>query len=143
MDWFLESSAGHDQGTGEPIPLGSVEAGDSIIMPSGAKIALQQGAGYFSGTFQQGIYRRIRGAGTQLFARNLDDLGESDLRKSAPIELRGQTAGATGSPSVLFSFWPYLLMVTLLLFLLEWFAFPRSAPANFGFSAIRTLPLRR
>jgi hypothetical protein len=143
LDWFLESGAGNDQGTGEPIPLSSVEAGDSIITPSGAKVALQDGAGYFSGTFQQGIYRRTRGAAIQLFARNLDDLGESDLRRSAPIELRGQTDGSTGSPSVLFSFWPYLLLAALLLFMVEWFVFPRSAPPRLGVRSGRPVAIRR
>jgi hypothetical protein len=74
----------------------------------------------------------------------LDDIGESDLRKPAPIALRGQAAAETGSPSVLFSFWPYLLLATLLLFMLEWFVFPRAAPALFGsFGSWRRLATRR
>jgi hypothetical protein len=139
LDWFLESGGGHDQGTGEPIPASS---GDSVTAPSGAKLS-RGGAGSFPDTFEQGIYRRSDGSTTQLFARNLDALGESDLRRNAPIELRGQTGGGTGSPSVLFSFWPYLLLAALLLFLVEWIVFPRSAPVRFGFRGRRQLAMRR
>lgn len=132
LDWFFESGGTRSQATGEPIPLYSVEAGDTLATPGGEKINLQRGAGSFQSTFRQGIYRRSRGAQSDVFARNFDDLGESDLRKSAPIELRGQASGGSGSASVLFSFWPYLLLATLLLFMLEWFVFPRSVPGLFG-----------
>jgi hypothetical protein len=80
--------------------------------------------GSFPGTFYQGIYQRVRGAASEFYARNLDSLGESDLRTPAPIELRG-ASGASGSASVLYSFWPYLLLASLLLLLLEWFINPR------------------
>jgi hypothetical protein len=127
LDWFFESSA-RSQATGEPIPLSSIATGDSLTTPTGERFNLKAGQGYFAATFHQGIYRRTRGGGGEIFARNLDDLGESDLRAPTAVELRGQTANG-GSASVLFSFWPYLLVAVLLLFMLEWFIFPRSAQA--------------
>jgi multidrug efflux pump subunit AcrA (membrane-fusion protein) len=124
LDWFFEGTA-RSQATGEPIPLSSVEPGDSLTTPTGERLALKSGLGSFIGTFHQGIYRRTRGGASELFARNLDDLGESDLRTVAPIELGGQPANGA-STSVLFSFWPYLLLASLLLLMIEWFSFPRA-----------------
>lgn len=142
LDWFFESGGARGQATGEPIPLGSVQAGDSLATPGGETVPLQRGAVSFSSTFYQGIYRLNRAGASELFARNLIDLGESDLRRKAPIDLRGHTA-AEGSASVLFTFWPYLLLATLLLFMVEWFVFPRSAPAPGLSGSRRRLALRR
>jgi hypothetical protein len=128
LDWFFESGSARSQATGEPIPLGSIGPGDALTTPPGERISLQSGLGYFAATFHQGVYRLTRGGGSELFARNLDDLGESDLRSPGAIELRGPTTNG-GSASLLFSFWPYLLLVSLLLFILEWFIFPRSRRA--------------
>ena len=126
LDWFFESAGARSQATGEPIPLGSVQPGDALTIPAGETVSLKSGLGYFPATFHQGIYRRTRRSATELFARNLDDLGESDLRAPAAIELRGEAAN-NGSASVLFSFWPYLLLACLVLLTLEWFIFPRAA----------------
>jgi hypothetical protein len=128
LDWFFESGRAHSQATGEPIPLNTIETGDSLTTPTGERLNLTAGLGYFAATFHQGIYRRTRGSESELFARNFDDLGESDLRAPTAIELRGAAANG-GNASVLFSFWPYLLLASLLLFMLEWFIFPRSARA--------------
>jgi hypothetical protein len=125
LDWFLESGGSRSQATGQPIPLTGVQPGDSLVTPTGEKIALKS-AGSFAATFNQGIYQRGRGGASELYARNLDDLGESDLRTPAPIALRGDAA-TPGSASVLFSFWPYLLLASLLLLLIEWFINPRWA----------------
>ena len=128
LDWFFESGSARSQATGEPIPLGSIGPGDALTTPAGERIGLQSGLGYFAATFHQGVYRLTRGGGSELFARNLDDLGESDLRSPNSIELRAPSTNG-GSASLLFSFWPYLLLVSLLLFILEWFIFPRSRRA--------------
>jgi hypothetical protein len=127
LDWFFESGGSRSQATGEPISLTGVQAGDALMTPAGEKLALKPSLGSFSGTFYQGIYQRVRGAASEFYARNLDSLGESDLRTPAPIELRG-ASGASGSASVLYSFWPYLLLASLLLLLLEWFINPRRTP---------------
>ena len=128
LDWFFESGSARGQATGEPIPLNAVGAGDFLITPAGEKATLKRGIGNFQTTFHQGIYRRGRDGASELFARNLDNLGESDLRTATPIELRGEPA-SSASASVLFSFWPYLLLASLLLFMLEWFLYPRSPRA--------------
>jgi hypothetical protein len=123
LDWFFDSSGARSQATGAPIPLGPVETSDYLTTPAGEKITLKPATGYFTGTFHQGIYRRNHRGASELFARNLADLGESDLRNSAPIELRGQT-GSGVNTSVLLSCWPYMLLASLLLLMLEWFCYP-------------------
>lgn len=125
LDWFFEGAGAAGQATGEPVPLGTAQPGDLLVTPKEQKIALTAGRNYFAGTYHQGIYQLIsRSRGAQLFARNLDDAHESNLRSPAPIELKGASASGA-STSVLFSFWPYLLIVSLLLLLLEWFINPR------------------
>ena len=124
LDWFFESGGSRSQATGQPIPLTAVQAGDALVTPTGERIVLQPTLGSFAATFHQGVYQHTHRGAREFYARNLDDLGESDLRTPAPIELRGAAANA-GSASVLFSFWPYLLIASLLLLLLEWFIHPR------------------
>lgn len=132
LDWFFESGSARSQPTGEPIPLNTVAAHDFLTTPAGEKVMLKKGIGHFQATYHQGIYRRSRDGTSEFFARNLDDLGESDLRTATPIALRGELTHS-GSASVLFSFWPYLLLASLLLFMLEWFLYPSSPrAASFG-----------
>jgi hypothetical protein len=126
LDWFFDSGGASGQATGEPIRLGSVRTGDVLTTPAGEKVSLKTDLSSFSATFYQGVYRRTRGTQKELYARNLQDTHESDLRAPAPVELRG-TAASSGSASVLFSFWPYLLVASLLLLLIEWFINPRLA----------------
>ena len=130
LDWFFDSRGGSGQSTGEAIFLGKVQNGDRIILPGGKSLPIKPGAAFFGGAFFQGIYQLSRGAKPELFARNLLDRGESDLRVSAPIVLGGTNEGGA-SASVLFSFWPYLLLASLLLLLLEWFLSPRMAWVKF------------
>jgi len=128
LDWFFETGM-RSQATGEPIALGSVLPGDLLITPKGEKLLLKAGYDYFSGTFQQGIYQRRWGNEREFFARNLQDSNESDLRTPAPIELRDRSENG-GSASVLFSFWPYLLIASLALLIIEWFINPRLAKGS-------------
>jgi hypothetical protein len=126
FDWFFDSGGASGQATGEPIRLGAVGPGDVLTTPAGEKVSLKSDLSSFSATFYQGVYRRSRGGQTEIYARNLQDTHESDLRAPAPIGLRG-AAASSSSASVLFSFWPYLLVASLLLLLLEWFINPRIA----------------
>ena len=64
-----------------------------------------------------------------VYARNLADTNESDLRTPSPIELH-DTSKSSGSASTLFTFWPYLLLASLLLFFIEWFINPRMSSSN-------------
>ena len=131
LDWFFERGALRAQATGEPIPLGTLKTDDFMIAPAGNKVALKVGSENFLETFRQGIYQRQRGGKITVYARNLTDTIESDLRNPAPIELRDSGQGE-GSTSTLFTFWPYLLLASLLLFFIEWFVNPR----------MNSLPLR-
>ncbi len=129
LDWFFESGVSRAQATGEPIPLGALQPGDSLVVPAGNKVALKPGSENFLATFQQGIYQRQRGREISVYARNLADTNESDLRTPAPIELR-DTSKISGSTSTLFTFWPYLLLASLLLFFIEWFINPRMISSH-------------
>jgi hypothetical protein len=124
LDWFFASRGAKSQATGEAIFLGKVQDGDQIVLPGGKSLAIKPGAAFFGGAFFQGIYQLNHGGARERFARNLLDRGESDLRTAAPISIGG--GGQVGvSASVMFSFWPYLLMASLALLLLEWFLSPR------------------
>ncbi|HEU4345386.1 MAG TPA: VWA domain-containing protein [Candidatus Binatia bacterium] len=129
LDWFVESSRAKAIATGEPLGAGNAQRGDLLITPKGDKIALKPGGGDFAATFYQGIYELPRGGQREWVPVNFDDINESDLREPATIELRGQAPG-TSSPSILFAFWPYLLLASLLLLFLEWFINPRVASSR-------------
>jgi len=101
----------------------------------GEKTALKPSVGYYPSTFTQGIYRLSHAGTSELYARRSDSPRSSKLRASTAIELRGESTGS-GSASVLFSFWPYLLLGSLLLLILEWFINPRL-------SHVPSLHLRR
>lgn len=135
LDWFFDSR-GNSKATGEAIYLGKVQSGDRIILPGGKSLAITPGAAVFGGAFFQGVYQLNRGGETELFARNLHDRGESDLRTAAAITIGDGNQGSA-SASVLFSFWPYLLMASLALLLLEWFLSPRMASIRLWRSAPR------
>ena len=124
LDWFLDSAGTKAQGTAEPIAFGTVEAGDTLVTPAGKKIALNGRATVFQDTYEQGLYEWRHGRETRWFARNLADEQESDLRAPNRIDLH-DIAKAPGTSSAMFTFWPYLLITSLLLFFLEWFISPR------------------
>ena len=130
LDWLFESQGERGRATGTPIPLGKVGTGDRIVTPPGQNIAVRPGANYFGGAFFQGIYQLRRDGELQRFARNLQDRSESDLRAPAPIELRSGV-GANAETSALFAFWPYLLIVTLILLMFEWLINPRMRSYRF------------
>jgi hypothetical protein len=125
LDWFFENGGKRGKATGEPLALSNIQAGDWMITPRGDKISLKAGARVFSRTFTQGIYQLSRGGTKEQFAVNLDDANESDLRAPSPIEIQSEKTGQA-SASALFYFWPYLLLASLLLLLVEWFIRPRA-----------------
>jgi hypothetical protein len=127
LDWFFESGSRRGTASGEPLSLGVAGQGGLLTTPRGEKISLESGASNFAGTFRQGIYQLRRSGENQLFAVNLQDANESDLRAPVPIAMKG-AAMDSGGAAALFSYWPYLLLASLLLLIIEWFVFPRMAP---------------
>jgi Aerotolerance regulator N-terminal len=125
LDWFFENGGKRGKATGEPLALSNIQTGDWIITPRGDKISLKPGARVFSSTFIQGIYQLSRGGTKEQFAVNFDDANESDLRAPSPIEIQSEKTGQA-SASALFYFWPYLLLASLLLLLVEWLIRPRA-----------------
>jgi Ca-activated chloride channel homolog len=127
LDWFISASGAKDQATGELLVFGAAQQELSLNNPKGEKHVIKPGSNSFAETFYQGIYQLNRGGQRQLFAINYQAASESDLRERQPIDLRTNES-ATSSASAFFSFWPYLLMASLLLFIIEWFFVP-SAPS--------------
>jgi hypothetical protein len=123
LDWFISASGAKGRATGEPVALGAAQQESILTTPRGEKHEFKGAATSFTNTFYQGIYRLNRGRESQLLAINYHSGSESDLRDSKPIELK-PTESAINSPSTLFSFWPYLIMASLLLFIVEWFFVP-------------------
>jgi len=124
LDWFLESTGTKAQGTAEPIALGAMESGGTLVTPAGTKIALNGRATVFQDTYEQGLYEWRHGREPRWFARNLAEEQESDLRAPRRIDFH-DSAKAPGISSAMLTFWPYLLTASLLLFFLEWFISPR------------------
>ena len=124
LDWFFESAGTRGNATGEPLEFVAAQQGESITTPKAERISLAPGARAFAATYTQGIYQLRRGTDRELFAVNLFDPNESDLRDPSPILIRDEQFGQS-SASTLFSFWPYLLLASLLLLMVEWFIHPR------------------
>ena len=112
--------------TGEPLPIRSRAEGGIVVTPKGEKFPIRGGEAFFSRTYFQGIYEVTRGNARQPIAVNLEDTKESDLTSLSPVNLRTETA-APGARPFLFSLWPYLLLLSLVLLLLEWFFNPPIA----------------
>jgi hypothetical protein len=122
LDWFT-SAGGQGRATGEPVALGAAQQESILTTPHGEKHVVKPGSSSFAYTFYHGIYQLTRGGERQMLAINYQSANESDLRDSKPIELK-PTENAINNGSTLFSFWPYLVMASLLLFIMEWFFVP-------------------
>jgi aerotolerance regulator-like protein len=125
LDWFFQNAGARSRGTGNALVFSAAGQGDLIVTPRGDKSQLKSAATSFAETFYQGVYQLNRGRDKELFAVNLQDVNESDLHRPAPITLH-DTGGANARTSTFFAFWPYLLLVALLLSLIEWFIHPRA-----------------
>ncbi len=131
LDWFFHGSGAEGRVTGAPLTFGYAQQGNLLVTPRGDKITLTPGVNNFPATYFQGIYQVDRGAQRELFAVNLKNNNESDLRRPTPIELR-DVSSAGGRVSALFSIWPYLLLTSLFLLLVEWFVNPRPLRTRSG-----------
>ena len=130
LDWFFQGSGAKGRVTGAPLTL-DAQQGNFLITPRGDKITLRPGVNNFAATYWQGMYQVDRGAQRELFAVNLKTTSESDLRQPSPIELR-DISSAGSKVSTLFSIWPYLLLTSLFLLLIEWFINPRPLRTRSG-----------
>lgn len=131
LDWFFQGSGAEGRVTGAPLTFSYTQQGNFLLTPKGDKITLNPGVNNFPATYFQGIYQVDRGAQRELFAVNLKNNNESDLRQPTPIELRDVSSGG-GRVSALFSIWPYLLLISLFLLLVEWFVNPRPLRTRSG-----------
>lgn len=129
LDWFLDRTGADGNATGEPLAIGASKQEEFISIPNGEKQVLPPGSNRFARTFFQGIYRRNHGTESDLYAVNLQDPTESNL--SEPVALQINDEGQkTNTFSTLFYLWPYLLILSLLFFIMEWFFVPRVAPSR-------------
>jgi Ca-activated chloride channel family protein len=124
LDWFFHGSGAERRVTGAPLIFSAVQQGTVLLTPRGDKIPLHPGTHTFPVTHFQGLYQVERGSQRELFAVNLDNKNESDLRQPTPIPIREASSAADHFPA-LFSLWPYLLLISLFLLLIEWFVNPR------------------
>jgi Ca-activated chloride channel family protein len=131
LDWFFHGSGAERRATGAPLMFSAAQQGNVLLTPTGDKIVLNPGANSFPATHFQGLYQIQRGGHRELFAVNLDNRNESDLRQPTPIAIRegGSTADNVSAP---FSIWPYLLLISLVLLFIEWFVSPRPIRSTFG-----------
>lgn len=123
LSWFHEGVVGSQLATGAPLHLGRQHEGSILLDPSGQKFEIQNPPALFSRTYLQGLYRLVRGKEQELIAVNLQDVKESDLGNPTPIDLR-EEVGLAGSREVLFALWPYLILLSVLLLIMEWFVSP-------------------
>jgi Ca-activated chloride channel homolog len=130
LDWFFHGSGAEPLVTGAPIIFSAAQQGSFLLTPRGDKIALEHGANSFPATHFQGLYQIQRGSHRELFAVNFENKNESDLRQPTPIPIREATAA--DNVSALFSIWPYLLLISLILLFVEWFVNPRPIRSAFG-----------
>ena len=138
LDWFTQRSGAQDKATGEPLSFSTASAGEILVTPKGEKNILKVGANNFPSTFFQGIYQIDRGRGKrELYAVNLHDINESDLREPVPIELRAAGVNGDNKP-LFFSFWPYLLLLSLMFLVLEWFLNRSTADPNLSSRSLET-----
>jgi Ca-activated chloride channel homolog len=131
LDWFFHGSVAERRVTGAPLIFSAAQQGTFLLTPRGDKIALDLGANSFPATHSQGLYQVQRGSHRELFAVNLDNKNESDLRQPTPIAIR-EASSAADNVSALFSIWPYLLLISLVLLFIEWFVSPRPIRSTFG-----------
>jgi Aerotolerance regulator N-terminal len=127
LDWFFHGSGAERRVTGAPLTFSAAQQGTVLLTPRGDKIPLPPGTHSFPVTHFQGLYQVERGSQRELFAVNLDNKNESDLRQPTPIAIR-EASSAADNVSALFSLWPYLLLMSLFLLLIEWFVNPRPIP---------------
>jgi hypothetical protein len=131
LDWFFHGSGAERRATGAPLIFGAAQQGNVLLTPTGDKIVLSPGANSFVATYFQGLYQVQRGGQRELFAVNLDNKKESDLRQPTPMAIR-EAISAADNVSALFSIWPYLLLISLVLLFVEWFVNPRPIRSAFG-----------
>jgi hypothetical protein len=122
LQWFHEPQRGAGVATGEPLTL-AAQQGEVLVGARGERYPLQAGSAIFSQTYYQGLYQLIRRDRREFLAVNFQDAKESDLSHPTPIQLTEEPELMTGS-RLLFSLWPYLLFLGLVLLLLEWFFNP-------------------
>ena len=131
LDWFFQASGAEGSVTGATLTFAAAQQGNFLLTPRGDRITLNPGGDSFAATYWQGLYQVNRGAQRQLFAVNLNNSNESDLRRPTPIEL-GHASSAGSKISTLFSIWPYLLLTSLCLLVVEWFVNPRPLRTGTG-----------
>ncbi|MEZ4406431.1 MAG: VWA domain-containing protein [Polyangiales bacterium] len=132
IDWF----AGEDPAylssfrTGEtwriPVPAGLDRA--TVETPSGRRVSVPvvEGRAAYFGT-EAGFHRVHAGEQHSVVAGNLSDLGESRCAPQHTLTLSGQraTAPVAGRAGVRREWWPYLLLVALLVIAIEWATYHR------------------
>lgn len=130
LEWFYEGLGGSSMATGEPLRLHDQHKSGTLVTPNGENLPIARGSSLFTQTLFQGLYQVVRGEEKKFVAVNLQDVQESDLMNPVPINLR-EKEGKSGSRSSFFSPWLYLLLLSILLLILEWFLNPPATQPNY------------
>ncbi|MFQ5682785.1 MAG: BatA domain-containing protein [Candidatus Binatia bacterium] len=123
LEWFYQGSGASAMATGKMLPLPENANRGVLLTPRKKRFPLKRESRGFSRTFYQGLYQVIQGQKKKLMAVNFQDVRESDLKHPVFITLK-EGAGVSGKRSVLYSFWPYLLLLAICVLILEWFFNP-------------------
>src|SRR5262245_39921530 len=131
LDWFFHGSGTEGSPTGTPLTFSAAQQGNFLLTPRWDTLTLGPGTNSLQSTYWQGIYQGSRSTQRTLFAVNLKNTNESDLRQPTPIELRDISSDGA-KMSALFSIWPYLLLTSLFLLVVEWFVNPHPLRTRSG-----------
>lgn len=131
LEWFYEGLGGSSTATGKPLHLRAQHEGGILVTPKEERFPITKGPSLFSRSFFQGLYQVVRGEEKEFMAVNLQDVNESDLSNPATINLREEPR-VPGSRSFFFSLWPYLLLLSILLLILEWFFNPPTTQPSYA-----------
>lgn len=130
LQWFQEAGGNGGTATGESLSLGS-RRGGILVTPQGERLSFREGPQIFSRAYFQGVYQVLRDQEREYRAVNFHDAKESDLNHPEPIRLSDH--GEIGASGGRFSaFWPYLLLLSVVLLLLEWFLNPPASRSAAG-----------
>ncbi len=132
IDFFVEDSSDDRSSlrTGETwrIPVSAEATRAKLVPPRGDSrfVPVQRGHAVHVGT-QTGIYSLRTKRDHAVFAANLGDSAESDIRPVETLRVDGMRAGAvsSGRPGLRKEIWLYLVFAALCILIVEWFTYHR------------------
>lgn len=119
--------------TGEPLELSPIPGVEEAVVrrPDGGKDRVRMDPvrpSVYGGTSAAGPYAVTRGEQVDLYAANLLDHTESDIRPVSELQVGKSTVTAeTGTLRYHYELWPWLVVFSLAVLALEWWIYSRRA----------------